>query len=149
MDKICPCGCELARIGEEIREKLDMAPTKIQVLRHVRPKYACRACEGVADDGPTVNIAPMPPQLIPQGIATPGLLAHVAIANYADALPLYRQEGQFQRLGLDISRGTPAGWMIRTAAACQPVLDALLEAIRCGPVVNMDETPVQVLQEPG
>lgn len=148
-EKTCACGAALTRIGEEVSEKLDIIPARIQVLRHVRPKYACRACEGVEDDGPTVKSAAMPPQLIPQGIVTPGLLAHVAVAKYADALPLYRQEGQFLRLGLDISRGTLAGWMIRTATACQPVLDALLETIRSGPVVNMDETPVQVLREPG
>lgn len=148
-EKTCACGAALTRIGEEVSEKLDIIPAKIQVLRHVRPKYACRVCEGVESEGGTVKSAPMPPQLIPQGIVTPGLLAHVAVAKYADALPLYRQEGQFLRLGLDISRGTLAGWMIRTATACQQVLDALLETIRSGPVVNMDETPVQVLREPG
>jgi len=148
-EKTCACGAALTRIGEEVSEKLDIIPARIQVLRHVRPKYACRACEGVEDDGPTVKTAPMPPQIIPQGIVTPGLLAHVAVAKYADALPLYRQEDQFARLGLDISRGTLAGWMVRTAKACQPILDALLETIRSGPVVNMDETPVQVLREPG
>lgn len=148
-EKTCTCGSALTRIGEEVSEKLDIIPAKIQVLRHVRPKYTCRVCEGVESEGGTVKTAPMPPQLIPQGIVTPGLLAHVAVAKYADALPLYRQEGQFRRLGLDISRGTLAGWMIRTAKACQPILDMLLEAIRSGPVVNMDETPVQVLREPG
>jgi len=39
-------------------------PAKIQVIRHIRPKYACRTCEGVEDDGPTVKTAvPMPPRL--------------------------------------------------------------------------------------
>ena len=76
-EKACPCGAVLVRIGEEVSEKLDIVPAKIQVIRHIRPKYACRACEGVEDDGPTVKTAPMPPQIIPQGIVTPGLLAHV------------------------------------------------------------------------
>ena len=79
-EKVCPCGAELVRIGEEVSEKLDIVPAKIRVVRHIRPKYACRACEGVEDDGPTVKTAPMPPQIIPQGIVTPGLLAHVAVA---------------------------------------------------------------------
>ena len=148
-DKTCPCGAALVCIGEEVSEKLDIVPAKIQVIRHIRPKYACRTCEGVEDDGPTVKTAPMPPQLIPQGIVTPGLLAHVAIAKYADALPLYRQEDQFARLGLDISRGTLAGWMIRVAKACDPLIDLIIEEIRSGPLVNMDETTVQVLAEPG
>ena len=148
-EKICACGTPLTRIGEEVSEKLDIIPAKIQVLRHVRPKYACRGCEGTEDDGPTVKCASMPPQLIPQGIVTPGLLAHVVIAKYADALPLYRQEGQFARLGLDISRGTLAGWMIRVAKICDPLIDMIIEEIRSGPIINMDETTVQVLAEPG
>ena len=76
-------------------------------------------------------------------------MAHVAIAKYADALPLYRQEDQFARLGLDISRGTLAGWMIRVAKACEPLIDMIIAAIRSGPIINMDETTVQVLAEPG
>jgi len=147
-EKTCPCGAALTRIGEEVSEKLDIVPAKIQVIRHIRPKYACRICEGVEDGGPTVKTAPMPPQIIPQGIVTPGLLAHVAIAKYADALPLYRQEDQFARLGLDVSRGTLAGWMIRVAKACDPLIDMIIEEIRSGPIVNMDETTVQVLREP-
>lgn len=148
-EKTCPCGRVLVRIGEEVSEKLDIVPAKIQVIRHIRPKYACRTCEGVEDDGPTVKTAPIPPQIIPQGIVTPGLLAHIAVAKYADALPLYRQEDQFMRLGLDISRGTLAGWMIRVAKACDPLIDMMIEEIRSGPIVNMDETTVQVLAEPG
>lgn len=147
-EKTCPCGAGLVRIGEEVCEKLDIVPAKIQVVRHIRPKYACRACEGVETDGPTVVTAPMPPQIIPQGIVTPGLLAHVAVAKYADALPLYRQEDQFARLGLDISRGTLAGWMIRVAKACDPLIDMIIEEIRSGPIVNMDETTIQVMREP-
>ena len=80
-EKACPCGAVLVRIGEEVSEKLDIVPAKILVIRHIRPKYDCRACEGVEDDGPTVKTAPMPPQIIPQGIVTPGLLAHVAVAK--------------------------------------------------------------------
>ncbi len=46
-DKICACGCHLTRIGEEVSEQLDIIPAKIQVIRHIRPKYACKNCEGV------------------------------------------------------------------------------------------------------
>ena len=148
-DKICPCGCQLTRIGEEVSEKLDIVPAKVQVLRHIRPKYACRGCEGVEDDGPTVKTASMPPQLIPQGIASPGLLAHVLIAKFADSLPFYRQETIFSRMGVDVSRATMAGWAIRAAQACEPLVQLLYKEIRSGPIINMDETTVQVLNEPG
>ena len=91
-EKVCACGCTLSRIGEEVSEKLDIVPQKIQVIRTIRPKYACRACEGVEDDGPTVRIAAMPAQIIPQGIVTLGLLAYILTGKFVDGLPFYRQQ---------------------------------------------------------
>jgi transposase len=148
-EKICGCGTPLCRIGQEEAEKLDIVPAKIQVIHHIRYKYACKNCEGVEDDGPTVKIAPVPSQIISKGMATPGLLAYIATAKYADALPLYRQEKIFGRYGIDLSRVTMAGWMVKTAQACTPVMELLYKVLLCGPVVNADETPVQVMKEPG
>ena len=79
--KVCPCGRCKKRIGQETSEQLDIIPPKAQVLQHVRYKYACPDCEGVEDDGPTVTIAPMPPQPIPKSNASPCLLAHIVIAK--------------------------------------------------------------------
>ena len=148
-EKICGCSKELSRIGSEVSEKLDIVPAKIQVLKNIRYKYACNVCEGVESEGGAVKIAPLPPQLIPQGIATPGLIAHVATSKYADALPLYRQEKIFERMGVDLPRATMANWMIEVGVRCEPLLDLLQKEIRSGPLINMDETPVQVLNEPG
>jgi transposase len=148
-EKRCACGAQLSRIGEETCEKLDYIPAKMQVLRHIRPKYACKACEGVEDDGSTVKIVPPPEQLIPKSIATEGLLAHTAVSKFADALPLYRQQKIFNGLGVDLSRATLANWMIQTAERCRPVIDLLHQEIRSGPLINIDESPLQVLKEPG
>ncbi|MGA2225352.1 MAG: IS66 family transposase [Syntrophobacteraceae bacterium] len=148
-EKICQCGAQLCRIGEDVCEKLDIIPATVQVIRHIRPKYACKNCEGVESEGPTVIIAPPPPEIIPKGTATPGLLAHVAVSKYADALPLYRQEKIFERYGIELNRSTMAGWMVKAAQACKPVMDLLYQKLRSGPLINVDETPVQVLNEPG
>jgi len=148
-EKVCACGAELSRIGEDVSEKLDIIPAKVQVIRTIRPKYACKNCQGVESEGPTVKIAPAPAQIIPKGIATPGLLAYVAVSKYADALPLYRQEKIFERIGVDISRSTMAGWMVMVAQGCRPAMDLLYKKLHCGPLINVDETPVQVLKEPG
>jgi len=53
--KVCACGAHLSRIGQDKCEKLDYVPAKVRVLRHIRYKYACKSCEGVEDDGPTVK----------------------------------------------------------------------------------------------
>ncbi len=148
-EQACACGSGLSRIGSEVSEKLDIVPAKIQVIRDVRYKYACKSCEGTESEGGAVRIAPFPPQLIPQGMATPGLLAWILTSKYADSLPLYRQERIFERLGADISRATMANWVIHVGKSCERLIDLLWQEIRSGPLVNMDETHIQVLNEPG
>ncbi len=148
-EKVCTCGTPLSKIGEEVSEKLDIIPAIIRVIRHICPKYACRQCEGVETEGPTVKIAPPPKQIIPKSIATAGLLAHILTAKFCDALPFYRQEKQFTRLGTELGRATMSNWAMQAAEACQPVLDLLHREIRSGPLINLDETTVQVLAEPG
>jgi transposase len=148
-EKTCACGCRLTRIGEEASEKLDIVPAKVQVIRHIRYKYACRGCEGVESEGGAVKLAPLPPQIIPQSIVTPGLLAFVLVSKFVDALPFYRQETQFARIGADVSRASMCNWAAKAAELIRPLIEAIHAEIRSGPIVNMDETPVQVLGENG
>lgn len=148
-EKVCACGAALSRIGDETSEKLDIIPAKIQVIRHIRPKYACKSCQGVEGKGPTIVIAPPPLAMIPKGIASEGLLAHIAVSKYSDALPLYRQEKMFERIGVDLSRQTMAGWMVMAAGRCAPLMDLLEGELLSGPLVNADETPIQVMNELG
>ncbi|MFT5701736.1 MAG: transposase [Desulforhopalus sp.] len=147
-EKICGCGATLDCIGEDISEKLDVIPAVIRVIKHIRPKYACKQCEGLDTDGPVVKIAPPPKQIIPKSIATAGLLAYILIAKFCDALPFYRQESQFARIGAEISRANMCNWAMKVAVACQPLLSLLHQEIRSGPLINIDETTVQVLHEP-
>lgn len=148
-DKICGCGCEMSRIGEEVSEQLDIVPARIRVIRNIRPKYACKNCEGVRDDGPSVKIAPVHPQIIPKSIVSPGLLAHILTGKFIDHTPFYRQEKQFVRLGVKISRTSMCNWAMQAASACQPLLNLLQDDILSGSYLNIDETTLQVLKEPG
>jgi len=148
-DKVCGCGCQLSRIGEEVSEQLDVIPARVQVIRHIRPKYACKSCEGLEDDGPTVIIAPVAPQIIPKSIASSGLLACILTAKFVDHTPFYRQEKQFLRLGVEISRTSMCNWAMQVAKACQPLLNLFTDEILAGSYVNIDETTLQVLNEPG
>ena len=101
-DRICPHdGAVLAEIGEVTSEQLDIVPAKIQVIRHVRKQYAC-------DCGQSIKTAALPQQPIPKSMASPGLLAHITVSKYQDALPLYRQETILRRIGVDIPRATLA-----------------------------------------
>ncbi len=100
----CPEGHDLKVIGEEVSEQLDIIPAKIRVIRHIRKKYACPCCEA------HVKTAAAPDQPIPKSNASPGLLAWIVTAKFLDALPLYRQSGMLQRIGITIARGTLAAW---------------------------------------
>lgn len=148
-EKTCGCGSKLSHIGSDTSEKLEIIPAKVLVIRYIRKKYACKSCEGVEDDGPTVKIAPLPPQIIPKSMATAGLLAHIITSKFEYALPFYRQEKIFRQMGIDLPRSTLCGWAIKVAEKLEPIMSLLHKEIRSGPLINIDETPVQVLKEPG
>ena len=147
--KQCGCGSELSRIGEETSEQLNYIPARLEVIRHIRPKYACRSCEGIETEGGTVKIAPASRQILEKSIASPGLLAHIITAKFVDALPFYRQEQQFARLGYEISRSNMTNWTIQLGQRIQKLLSLLKQDILSGPLIRMDETTLQVLKEKG
>ena len=147
-EKICACGAPLSRIGEEVCEKLDIIPADIRVMRHVRPRYACKSCQGTEDNAKAVKIAPPAVQIIPKSIVSPGLLAHIVIAKFEDALPFYRQTKIFSRIGVDVSRANMANWAVQASVRCELLLSLMQEEIRGGPVASIDETTVQVMKEP-
>jgi transposase len=142
-ERICTHDGEaLVEIGEEISEQLDIVPAQVRVLRHVRKKYACPHCQL------GVKTAPLPPQPLPKTMASPGLLAHIAVAKYQDALPLHRQEHILKRIGIDLPRATLAAWMIKLGIWIQPLINLLQDVLLGYDVLQMDETTLQVLKEP-
>jgi transposase len=148
-EKICACGCNLVRIGEEVSERLALVPRRLYVERHIRPKYACHHCEGSGDeDKPAVRTAPVPPSIIPRSIVTPSLLASILVAKYVDHLPFYRQEEQFSRSGLDLSRQDMSNWSMKLSQAVIPLGELLKKSLLSSSFIQMDETPLQVLGEP-
>lgn len=142
-ERFCTEGHPLKAMGTEVSEQLDIIPAKIQVLRHIRIKYACPCCQG------SVKIALLPAQPIPKSNASPGLLAYVSTSKFLDALPLYRQSKQFERIGVSIPRATLASWMIRSGDLAQPLINLMQDQLNLFPFLQMDETTVQVLKEEG
>jgi transposase len=144
-EKICPhdTSHRLVEIGREQSDQLHFIPATVEIVRHLRPKYACSTCKQ------GVRVAPMPKLPIPKSLASPSLLAQVATAKYVDGLPLYRQEKIFERLGLDLSRATLAHWMVKMGELVEPLVERIRDDVRRSAVVQCDETPFQVLKEPG
>ncbi len=141
-ERVCPHdGKSLTEIGEVTSEQLDIIPAKIQVIRHIRKQYAC-SC------GHCIKTAALAPQPIPKSLASAGLLAHITVSKYQDALPLYRQETILKRIGVELPRATLANWMIQAGTLIQPVINLLRDRLLAYDILQMDETPVQVLKEP-
>jgi transposase len=138
----CPeCGAVMRQLGEDTSEQLDYVPGYFQVIRHVRPKLACRACARIVQ-------AAAPSRPIERGLPTPSLLAQVIGAKYADHCPLYRQEGIYRRSGVELPRATLASWVGETARLLDPLVGALERYVLGATKLHADDTPVPVL-EPG
>ena len=141
--KTCDCGCQKTHISDDVSEQLDIVPAVVRVIQHRRKKYACKKCQA------NILTADLPKQMIPKSNASAGLLAYLITAKYMDGLPLYRMEIIFERLGMRIPRNTLASWMIKCSEQLQPMFNLLEERMLSSGYLHMDETPVQVLKEPG
>lgn len=135
----CPdCGGQLRNFGEDVAEMLEYIPANFKVIRHVRPKFACKQCERVVE-------APAPSRTIERGVAGPGLLAHVLVAKYADHCPLFRQSEIYAREGVDLDRSTMAGWVGASSELLAPLVEALRKYVLAASKIHADDTPVPVL----
>jgi len=113
-------------------------PESFKVIRHVRPKFACAACERVVE-------APAPSRPIERGLAGPALLAHVLVSKYCDHQPLYRQSEIMRGRAWRSSAPTLAGWVGASSALLDPLVDALREHVLAGRKIHADDTPMPVL----
>lgn len=83
--------------------------------------------------------------IIPQGIATPGLLSYIFINKYCNHVPYYRQSKNFERKGIELSRATMDKWQLEVYEKLKPLEKIMLEYVKTGKVLNMDETTTQIL----
>src|SRR5215469_1418211 len=135
----CPgCGGELRRLGEDVSEMIEYVPGRYKVIRHVRPKLSCAACQKIVQ-------AAAPSRPIARGLAGPGFLAHVLVSKYADHLPLYRQSQIYAREGLELDRSTLADWVGGASELLEPLVDALGRYVLAAQKLHGDDTPVPVL----
>lgn len=142
-ERRCPCGCTLEEIGEDISEQVDIIPAQIQVIQHVRKKYACKAC----DD--SIKTAPRTAVMLPKGLIANNTLAYIITSKYADGLPLYRLSGILGRYGIELPRQTLSESVLKAAERIEPLIQVLEAQLMASPLQHMDETRVQVLNEPG
>lgn len=134
------CGQAPGRIGEETSEELDYLPAKVVVRRTVRPKYACRCgCGGV-------SIGPLPPRLLPQSKLGLGLAVHLLLGRFDDDVAYYTLERIFlERHAVVIPRQQMVQWVAHIAFLLQPLCRLMFEQMKQGGYLQVDETPVKVM----
>lgn len=137
-EKLCSCGCNRRKIGEDIVEKIDYQPATLKVIEHVTPKYACKNCE-------TITAAKKPAGPIPKCMATTNLIVDVIVKKFDHHLPFYRQSKIFEQLGADIPDATIGNWALGAAEALAPLGEAFWQALLESNYIQADETPVKVL----
>jgi len=128
------------KIGAEITEVMEYRKAEIYVKKYIRPKYALPKEEGI-------RIGQLPSLPIPKGNAGPSLLSHILIGKYVDHLPLYRQQKQFKRLGVEISDKTICGWVASSCDLLTPLYEKLMRNVQQSGYIQADETPIKVLDK--
>lgn len=143
------CGGPLHVVGTDVRRKLVIIPAQAKVQEDVYYIYACRLCEHHGTDTPIVTV-PMPVPAFPNSLASPSAVAYIMDQKYGLGLPIYRQQQQFSRFGIELSRQTLANWVIYAAEIwLTAIYDRMHELLLQRNILHADETTLQVLHEPG
>lgn len=146
-EKTCACGCKLKKVGENSTKRLRIIPAKMYAIEDIYPKYACPACEGSGDeDKPVFRQAPAVKYLIPKSIATSELLAYTMTNKFCEHLPFYRQEKAFERRCITVTRADMSNWQEQIYKRLKPMDKLIMNHIKSGNTMNMDETTVKVLK---
>ena len=149
-DKICgSCGTDLKPMGKEfVREEIEFIPSSLKVLRYYRLTYECPKCKHT--DKTYIIGALAPTSLMNHSLASPSSVAHVMYQKYVNSVPLYRQEKDWEQMGLILKRATMANWVIRCSEEYfTPMINRMHDLLLKREVLHADETPVQVLKEDG
>jgi len=148
-EKICDvCGEALTEMKTETRKELVIKPAETYVVEHITHVYSCRNCDKNGLDG-FIKKAPHPKALMEKSFVSPELLAYVMNQKYTLAQPLYRQEQEFHRLGIELSRQNLSNWIIKGSGLLKPLYEAMKSSLLKEELLHADETPLEVLNEPG
>lgn len=149
-EKVNADGHALTCIGQEyIRTELVLERARAKVVKHYRKVYADRELE--QETGYAEVFKPvMPPPLLPHSYASASVVTDVLMKKYVDAMPLYRQEQMWKRMGVELKRGTMANWVIQVADLyLRPFWKRIRSELLTQSTIHADETVMQVLKEKG
>lgn len=127
---------------------MKLIPAKAVIERQY--VYGCRGCEKNASCSVPVIKAKADTPLIKGSIASAEAVAQIMTQKFVMGVPLYRQEQEWNRQGIQLSRQTMSNWLIKcTEDYLVVIYDKLHEQLVQQEVLHADETTLQVLHEEG
>lgn len=149
--KVCgECGSELVYIGEEfVRRELKYTPAKFKIIEYYSANYKCPSCVHEATEAPIIVKGKDGKAHMLYGMASASTIAWVIYQKFVNSMPLYRQEQDWKRYGVSITRATFASWVIKNSEEFfTPFYEYLRKRMLKRQFLMADETPLQVLKEP-
>jgi len=146
--QVCPIdGSKFSVVGNKfIRSEIKYVPAEISVVNIYQETYECRECKKEGRPGIYNPYTPEP--VLPHSYATASSIAWTMYQKYVQAVPLYRQEKDWKRMGFTVGRATLSNWIIKTSEEwLYPLLEKMREELLKDNFLHADETPVQVLNE--
>jgi len=147
----CPaCGGKIKIVGQKfVRSEVNFIPAQLSLLNIYQETCECPACK--ARTGQTAFIEPkVPVPVLPHSYASASSIAYTIYQKYVQCVPLYRQEKDWQAMGLELTRSTLSNWILQASEAwLMPIAEAMHRKLLTEQHLHMDETPLQVLKEPG
>ena len=150
-DKTCDvCGAEMKPIGTEVirREVIHVKP-QLYMVEYIATTYECPTCKDT-EDPQFIKDDSAPKALIEGSYVSPSLASHVLHEKFVKSVPFYRLEKSFEELGAQITRTSMANWAIKCSQMYfAPMTNFFHRKLLERKYLMMDETPIQVLNEPG
>ena len=140
----CDCGSERKIVGYEEETTVEYVPGHYVVTKYRKPIYECPNC--MHPDGLNTLTPRLKNEVLAGTYVSASLIALLIYFKYFLGLPLNRQEKHLKNENFRISRKTLDRWLILFSMILIPLYEAILREIQLGDKVNIDETPLLVLQ---
>ncbi|EOR94351.1 hypothetical protein ADIARSV_2479 [Arcticibacter svalbardensis MN12-7] len=128
-------------IGKQVTERLEVTPQVFKVIQEIRHKYMD------VENNRKIIMAALPERALFKTIAGPTLVADILVGKYVDSLPITRQISRYARMGVNLAKSTVNGWAKNTCEFLEPLHDLHIRAVLSSNYLQVDETPVKVLDQ--
>lgn len=146
-EQVCnKCGSQLEVIGKEVKQHLKIKPAEVYIQEDVYYTYACKNCEKNDIETPIVK-TPQESPVIKGSFASPEAIAHIMTQKFVMYSPLYRQEQELKRQGVELTRQTMSNWLLKASKLwLEPIYERLRNLLVHEDVIHADETTLTVLK---